>query len=1159
MTIELGGYRLGARLGRGGMGEVWQAIHVPTSRPVAVKVLHRASPHYVRGVRVEARAIAALDHPHVVALLDIGVVPQGTPAMPAGSPFLVMELVEGGDLRRQIGSLTWPEIRRVCDDLLDALSHAHARGIIHRDVKPANVLRARPGATRPGWRLTDFGLAHGRFDASASVREGPRGSPRYMAPEQFIGFRRDLGPWTDLYGLGCLIWEAVCGTSVFRGDSLEQLRDAHLNAPPPEFTPRFDVPDELETWLRTCLSKRTVDRFLTAPDAAHALRRLDRGLPMIAPSTAPSPSVAETTYDFMVDTTPTEILQRAPRRTVAAAHRPRNPSAPPHPPSFRHDVEHAPRAPLASSSLAMVLLRRPPFLGRDAERGVLWDALGRVHRSGRPELVVLTGAPGMGETRLARWLVHRARETGSARGLFIHHGEAGEGGASELVADALHLHGLSREQSAERLIHLAQIGIIDDHTDREALLDILSAGDPSLPAGRRHAAVLALLLRISGDRPLLLVLDDAHRSDEARTWMRLLVENEVPALIVATGQPPGAADDPQGAAELLALTGELGGMTITLERLDPVACKALVGRMADLDDALAQRLEARSQGHPQLLVETLVGWVREGQLEAGPRGFRLIRGAELRLPSSLDEVVKQHLSRALRDRSPSEAWAVEVAAVLGDRVDVRTWAATCLLAGASPAEDLVQHLVESGIWRREEEMGGGLRFTSSLLRSVIIARASAAGRLPSHHRAAALHLAREGGSSERLGLHHLRAGEHAMALEPLLRAAEDEVLARDVGEAARIASWLQEALEALPTGAYARIRARAHLIHATLHVLRGAGPDAGEDLDAADALARAHRWPDILARVDLLRGRRAIRQRRFTEAISHLGHAAERALHARDRRLMGRAHAQRGSLLLYLGRLAEAEAELLAARPLARSHPADLAKVLLTQARAATQRGDRAEARRLLSQAKPWFDAAGSAWGPVAVRDQLCRLDRLEGRLDRAATGYLEVHQDYRRLGLRQADVALLHAALVDLERDRTEAARASFDHLTTAFETQRAPVLATLAWAGRLCGDAAAADAGAFDEAIERLRAHMARRGPVHPELASTLERAQQAAQKRLDATRAAAARALAVPNAADRVSTTDDSAFVGGSGLDLGVLQGEDVFALTDADMGASEAPTG
>ena len=228
---ELGSYALEAPLGRGGMGEVWRARHMDQGVAVAIKVLtgERArEERFRRAFRAEVRAAAGLAHPNITRVLDYGEVPAGQPEPFApGNPFLVLELVDGGALRGRCGRLSWQAIGWVLLALLDALSHAHARGVVHRDLKPENVLLSRRLATV---KLTDFGLAcpvelpvdgrvHGRF----------AGTPGYMAPEQVEGRWRDHGPWTDLYGLGCLAFTLATGSPPFTGTGLLDVLNGHLH------------------------------------------------------------------------------------------------------------------------------------------------------------------------------------------------------------------------------------------------------------------------------------------------------------------------------------------------------------------------------------------------------------------------------------------------------------------------------------------------------------------------------------------------------------------------------------------------------------------------------------------------------------------------------------------------------------------------------------------------------------------------------------------------------------------------------------------------------------------------------------------------------------------------------------------------------------------
>jgi len=201
------------------MGQVWFGVHRAQGVPVAVKVItaERArEASYLQAFHNEVSAMAGLDHPGIVLVFDYGTVGEvaassSEGALVPGSPYLAMELATGGSLRDADLPATWGELRDLLLGLLDALAHAHARGVVHRDIKPGNILVFEEEPARSGGehllarrlRLTDFGLAHA-LDApdAEGVRIGQSGTPRYMAPEQFAARWREFGPWTDLYALG---------------------------------------------------------------------------------------------------------------------------------------------------------------------------------------------------------------------------------------------------------------------------------------------------------------------------------------------------------------------------------------------------------------------------------------------------------------------------------------------------------------------------------------------------------------------------------------------------------------------------------------------------------------------------------------------------------------------------------------------------------------------------------------------------------------------------------------------------------------------------------------------------------------------------------------------------------------------------------------------
>src|SRR5215208_4386793 len=207
----MGRYRLGARLGAGGFGTVYAARDERLGRPVAVKVIPGDAPAPARAQR-EARAVARLDHDAIVALFDAG--------EQDGSRYLVSELVEGRTLAQleAAGELSDRDVLRIGLALADALDHAHERGVIHRDVKPQNVIVPDAASSRRGAaKLTDFGVAHLVGEEALTLTGDIVGTLAYMAPEQAAG--RAADERADLYALALVLYEALAGSNPVRGGS----------------------------------------------------------------------------------------------------------------------------------------------------------------------------------------------------------------------------------------------------------------------------------------------------------------------------------------------------------------------------------------------------------------------------------------------------------------------------------------------------------------------------------------------------------------------------------------------------------------------------------------------------------------------------------------------------------------------------------------------------------------------------------------------------------------------------------------------------------------------------------------------------------------------------------------------------------------------------
>ncbi|MFC3383548.1 serine/threonine-protein kinase [Couchioplanes azureus] len=266
-----GRYRLRRQVGVGGMSVVWCAHDEVLGRDVAVKMLapHTAAdPAFVDQVHREARAVAALHHPNIVEVYDYG---QDEAAGPA-RPYVVMELVDGPSLAQLFtgGALPWPRAVAICAQVAAALTAAHARGIVHRDVKPGNVL-----VTEAEVKLVDFGIS-----ATTGEPDDPDGqvlgTPAYLAPERIDG--APVSPAADVYSLGLLLYRALAGRMPWPAATTVEMLVAHREQEPAPLPPIAQLPPEVVRLCRRCLHKRPQDR----PDAAEAARVLGLAAGLVA-------------------------------------------------------------------------------------------------------------------------------------------------------------------------------------------------------------------------------------------------------------------------------------------------------------------------------------------------------------------------------------------------------------------------------------------------------------------------------------------------------------------------------------------------------------------------------------------------------------------------------------------------------------------------------------------------------------------------------------------------------------------------------------------------------------------------------------------------------------------------------------------------------------
>ncbi len=307
-------YRIIRRIGAGGMGEVYCATDTKLGRDVALKILPpdvAADPERLERFRREARALAAINHPHIVTIYSV--------EEADGVHFLTMELIEGQSLDHCIpeGGLPIERLGKIAIVLADALAAAHEKGIVHRDLKPANVMLTSSGQVK----VLDFGLAKemrasGTDDTTLTSAGHTEvgvvmGTPSYMSPEQIAG--RPVDHRTDIFSLGVILYEMSIAQRPFKGASSAELTSAILRDTPPLVTDiRASLPAALARIIRRCLEKSTADRFPSARDLCNELGNMPSTAPTIQtpssslsrPSTAPDSGAARTDEGFWVAVLP---------------------------------------------------------------------------------------------------------------------------------------------------------------------------------------------------------------------------------------------------------------------------------------------------------------------------------------------------------------------------------------------------------------------------------------------------------------------------------------------------------------------------------------------------------------------------------------------------------------------------------------------------------------------------------------------------------------------------------------------------------------------------------------------------------------------------------------------------------------------------------------
>ncbi len=667
---SFGRYQVRRHLGTGAFGAVYLGDDTQLERPVAIKVLCGGAGRAPAGgeqALQEARRLAQLRHPGIVAVHDAGV--------HDGQLYIVSDYLDGPDLGRWLRDHrpTWPEAAMVAAAVADALGHAHSRHIIHRDVKPANILLTAEGAPV----LVDFGLALDETRAGGSAKGIVAGTPWYMSPEQTAGAAHRIDGRTDIYSLGVVLYEMLAGCVPFRASNLQELlRQVRDDEPQPPRQLVGDIPPELERVCLRALAKRQQDRYSTAGDFAAYLRRVlqttaDGSGPGLMPIGTPaSKARAATPW-------PGTLPQVALRAGLSGL-RTGWSARPPISPVRRHTV------------------------GRQKELA----ELGRAFESaaaGQGLFLCVTGEPGIGKTTLIEDFVVELATTGRpcalARGRCSERLAGTEAYLPFLEALESLLHGEVSEAAARAMKATApnwyaQVASLagDDSSLARVLAESKAASQERL-----KRELVAFLQELSHLRPLLLFFDDLHWADASTVDLLAYLGGKcagMRALFVLTYRPTDlvVSKHPFGPVKLdLQARGVCHELALDfLPRPDLDRYLALEFPEHCFPEEFAALVHVRTEGSP-LFMADLLRYLRDRQVLTQEQGRWTLRQSVPDLRRDLPESVRGMIQRKIDQLGDDDRRLLVAASVQGYEFDSAV-VARVLERDAAEVEDRLDEL-----------------------------------------------------------------------------------------------------------------------------------------------------------------------------------------------------------------------------------------------------------------------------------------------------------------------------------------------------------------------------------------------------------------------------------------------------------------------------------
>ena len=1161
-TIPCGDYDLFERIGSGGMGAVWRGVHRESGRRVAVKVMSAelAAEESSRDwFRREIRAQARLTHPHIVRLFDLGWIDSKAAEaaedhLVEGSPYYVMEYSPEGTLRSGVVVTGWWAVESVLQQVLEGLAYAHAREVVHRDLKPGNILCF--SRQEPAVKVADFGLAFGgesRNEGYHKERLGPAGTPDYMAPEQIRGEWRRYGAWTDLYAVGCIAYELISGRRPYPGEDTQAVARAHLERPVPEFRPMFPVPDGTGEWIATLMAKEPPGRYWCAADASWALEKLSENFSTEEEGGADSGekrpaalrrgSLDEETA--ATETTPSTSIstpRNAGRSDVGGEATGRRPEeartkhieTPGEPPPFPADWHRPSRSEVPGEPavpLGLFGLKEVPLVDREQERDILWDVLRSTVEGEQLRVALVSGEEGTGKSRLVEWVCNRAVEVGACVQLKAKHSRQGgpDEGLTGMLQSVFNTWELTRGEVREQLWRTLGAWADEETTETMLELEVRALTEMLRPAGieedrppsyrfsalaEQLAIIERVLQQIAQRRPVVLWLDDPHWTYASLEFVRYLLGSEPEYGLTVMMTVPNLAHGRSGASEdvLRDLSENPRVTSLELTSLTRRDHRELVSKMVDLEPDLAEQVVDRTGGTPLFAVELVRDWVERDLLEPGPDGYGLRPGAEGRIPDDLHIIWERrvnHLTEPLSEETREAATeAVELGAVFGVHVDKREWQVACAEADLRPIELLFDRMIEQGLVFPEP---GGWRFVHGMLVESLVRRAREAGRHARMARACAAAVEecypeRLRETAERRASFLYDAEELEIASDVYLLAVEKALQVGNLTKGRELLDRREAILDELDVDQEDRARVESAVLEARLALDRGRHREASERIERLLEIASDNEWQSILAEARVQQGKLRQRQGRQSDAIDSLEAAEEIFRALGDTRGLANCLQRKGVVYDWGGRYEAALDFYEDSRELFESI-GDVHQALQSE-RAAIYpllyigELDQAEedAERILERARE----IGNRWSERECLNQLGEIARYEERWDDARRRYEEYLKLNEKLGLFDRKIARLNLAMVAVGAGELEEARETFVALEQEVKEEGAHYILPTINLGKLAVVSASGDWDSWNRVYEETRRVLGSVETREHDQLWLARRAQEAVEEADDAERA-------------------------------------------------------